>query len=70
MPQQACERYIFHVMAYAFLSESDRKNGAFQKAENEPKMKLFDFGAFQKQMHMPSREKYIFHVLFRTFHKL
>ena len=38
------------------------------KTENEPKMKLYDFWAFQKQMHMPSREKYIFHMRFGTFH--
>ena len=29
---------------------------------------MFDFGAFQNKMHMPSRETYIFHVLFGTFH--
>ena len=38
------------------------------KTENEPKIKLFDFGAFQKQMHMQSREKYIFHMLLGAFH--
>ena len=31
-------------------------------------MKLFDFGAFQKNMHMASREKYIFHILFGAVH--
>ena len=31
MHWKACERYIFHVMAYAFLSESDRKMGHFKK---------------------------------------
>ena len=38
------------------------------KTRNEPKMKLFDFGAFQNKMHMASREKYIFHMLFGAFH--
>ena len=40
------------------------------KTENEPKKKLFDFGLFQKQMRMPPREKYIFHMLFGAFHKI
>ena len=31
-------------------------------------MKVFDFGAFQKNMHMVSREKYIFYMLFGVFH--
>ena len=31
-------------------------------------MKVFDFGAFQNKMHMASREKYIFHILFGAFH--
>ena len=31
-------------------------------------MKVFDFGAFQINMHMASREKYIFHILFGAFH--
>ena len=34
------------------------------KTENEPKMKLFDFGAFQINMKMPSHDKIIFHILF------
>ena len=38
------------------------------QAENQPKIKLFDFGAFQINMHMASREKYIFHMLFGAFH--
>ena len=29
MPQKACERYIFHVMAYAFLNASKSKNLIF-----------------------------------------
>ena len=39
----------------------------FQR-ENQPKIKLFDFGAFQIKMHMASREKYIFHMLFGAFY--
>ena len=35
---------------------------------NEPKLKVFDFGAFQNKMHMASREKGIFHILFGAFH--
>ena len=38
------------------------------KTRNEPKMKVFEFGAFQNKMHMASREKYIFHMLFGAFH--
>ena len=36
--------------------------------EKEPKMKLFDFGAFQKIRKILSREKYIFHILFGASH--
>ena len=36
-----------------------------KKTEN---LKVFEFWAFQKNLHMPSREKYIFHMLFRAFH--
>ena len=38
------------------------------KMENEPKMKMFDFEAFQNKMHMVSRKKYIFHIVFGVFH--
>ena len=38
------------------------------KTRNEPKMKLFEFGAFQNKMHMGRREKYIVHMLFGAFH--
>ena len=38
------------------------------KTRNQPKMKLFEFGEFQNKMHMASREKYIFHMLFWAFH--
>ena len=115
---KACERYIFHVMAYAnffempkirTLSDSlcfyvrivitcsffempdfhmfdyfempnfrirmNRKSGISKKehvmrirTKNREKLKVFEFWAFQKKLHMPSREKYIFHMLFRAFH--
>ena len=38
------------------------------KTEKEPKMKFFDFGAFQNKMQIPSHDKIIFHVLFGAFH--
>ena len=38
------------------------------KTENEPKMKFFDFGAFQKIEKMPSHDKILFHMLFGAFH--
>ena len=28
---------------------------------------MFDFGAFQEKIHMPSRAKYILHILFGAF---
>ena len=37
------------------------------KTGKEPKMNMFDFWAFQKQMHMPSRAKYILRILFGAF---
>ena len=40
----------------------------FPKTEKEPKMKFFDFGAFQKIMKMLSREKILFHMLFGASH--
>ena len=38
------------------------------KTRNEPKMKVFDFGAFQNKMQIAPREKYIFCMLFGAFH--
>ena len=38
------------------------------KTQKEPKMKFFDFGAFQKIKKMVSREKIIFHKLFGASH--
>ena len=37
------------------------------KTGNEPKMKLFDFGAFQNFKQMLSHDKIIFHMLFGAF---
>ena len=37
------------------------------KTEKEPKMKLFDFWAFQNFMKMLSHDKIIFHMLYGTF---
>ena len=37
------------------------------RTEKREKLKLFDFGAFQKFMQMPSREKYLLHILFGAF---
>ena len=36
---------------------SKKKHVTCLKTRNEPKMKVFDFGAFQNKMHMASREK-------------
>ena len=47
---------------------SKKKHVTNFKMKNEPKMKVFDFGTFQNNMHMASREKYIFHILFGAFH--
>ena len=66
---------IFQMGNGAFQKNEHKKVGHFEKkhvislkTENEPKIKLFDFGALRKQMHMPSREKDIFHMLFGAFH--
>ena len=47
---------------------SKKKHVTSFKTGNEPKIKVFEFGAFQKIMHMASREEYIFHMLFGAFH--
>ena len=31
-------------------------------------MNIFDFGAFRKKMHIPSHDKFLFHMLFGAFH--
>ena len=46
---------------------SRKKHVIDLKTRKEPKMNIFDFGAFQKQMHMPSRAKYLLHILFGAF---
>ena len=38
------------------------------KTEKKPKLKLFDFEAFQKIMKILSHDKILFHMLFRAFH--
>ena len=38
------------------------------KTENEPKIKFFDSGAFQKIEKLLSHEKILFHMLFGAFH--
>ena len=43
------------------------KKSARDETEKEPKMKSFDFGAFQKIMKMLSHDKINFHMLFGAF---
>ena len=69
MPQKACERYIFHVMA--FKKTNIKKRGISQKKHvinfkkaQKPKMKW----GISKKLHKPPREKYIFLMLFGAFH--
>ena len=38
------------------------------RTEKEPKMKFFDFGAFQINGQMPSHDEIIFHMRFGAFH--
>ena len=58
------KNFIFGWNAIFFLSDSENgKNGAFQ-----PKIKFFDFGAFQKIDKMLSHDKIFFHMLFGAFH--
>ena len=47
---------------------SKKKHVTSLKTKNKSKMKVFDFGAFQINMLMASREKYIIHILFWAFH--
>ena len=58
---------VFSLKCSDFLC-SKKKHATTLKMKNEPKIKVFDFGAFQNKMHMASREKYIFHILFGAFH--
>ena len=48
----------------------NKKHVTSFKTSFEPKLKVFEFGAFQNKMHMASREKYIFHTLFGAFHDI
>ena len=57
-----------------FWKNEHKKVGHFEKkhvinfkTRKKPKMNMFDFGAFQKQMYMPSREKYLLHILSEAF---
>ena len=45
------------------------ENKARDQISNRKKRKIeiFDFEVFQKKMHMPSRGKYILHILFGAF---
>ena len=59
-----------------FRKNEQSKSGAFQEKntwsdfeqKKREKLKLFDFGAFQEKLHMPSRAKYLLHKLFGAFH--
>ena len=50
------------------MGHYERSHVTSFKTRNEPKEKLFEFGALQNKMHMASRENYIFHMLFGAFH--
>ena len=47
---------------YMFETRDEISDG---KIEN---LEVFEFGAFQKNMHMASHEKYILHMIFGAFH--
>ena len=47
---------------------SNIKKWGMSRKKHVPKMNKSDFGAFQGKMHMPSRAKFILHILFRAFH--
>ena len=47
---------------------SNKKHITSFKTKNEPKMKFFDFGAFQIKMQMSSQDKIVLHMLFGAFH--
>ena len=57
-----------------FRKNEHKKVGHFEKkhvidlkTRKEPKMNMFDFGAFQEKLHMLSREKYLLQKLFGAF---
>ena len=61
-------------MEFAFYFEIKKEWGISKekhvinfKTEKEPKMKFFDFGAFQNKMQMSSHDKIIFHMLLGHF---
>ena len=62
---------------WAFQNNRTYENRAFQKKntwwefeqKRERNWKCSNFGLFKINEHMPSREKSIFHMLFRAFHK-
>ena len=45
-----------------------KKHVINKKTGNGSKMNIFDFGAFRKEMHIPSHDKFLFHMLFGAFH--
>ena len=61
---------------WAFQNKRTNKNRAFQKKstwwefeqKRERNWKCSNFGHFKINEHMPSREKFIFHMLFRAFY--
>ena len=60
-----------------FRKNEHKKVGHFEKKHvinfktgKAPKSNMFDFGAFQEKMHMPSRAKFIFHILFGAFQEI
>ena len=49
------------------FSESDGKMGHFMVFEHKPRMNVFDFGAYQRKMQMPSHDKCLIRMLFGAF---
>ena len=47
---------------------SRKKHVIDLKTRKEPKINMFDFGAFQEKLHMLSRAKYLLQRLFGVFH--
>ena len=68
-------RNIWNAPFFPF-SESDQEKWSISnnwhvinfKTEKEPKIKFFDFGAFQINGQMESHDNIIFHMLFGAFH--
>jgi len=58
--------FLFQIWSRGFyIFEKSRDQISNRKIE---KLEVFEFVTFQKNMHMASREKYIFHMLFGAFH--